>query len=157
MTTNKTTPADKVYDYIKEQIVTRRLYPGNRIIEEDVAQILGVSRTPIRTALSRLAHDGLVQQIPNRGSYVTKPSEEDFRSVFEARKLVETEAFRKALHSHTKGTVELLKENLKRQEALEKRFDLNEYVSLNRTFHLLLTRDAGNPYYGKGDKELHGE
>ncbi|MBR5980898.1 MAG: GntR family transcriptional regulator [Firmicutes bacterium] len=61
MPTAKTTPADKVYDYIKEQIVTRRLYPGNRIIEEDVAQILGVSRTPIRTALSRLAHDGLVQ------------------------------------------------------------------------------------------------
>ena len=155
MTTNKITPADKVYDYIKEQIVTRRLYPGNRIIEEDVAQILGVSRTPIRTALSRLAHDGLVQQIPNRGSYVTKPSEEDFRSVFEARKLVETEAFRKALHSHTKGTVELLKENLKRQEALEKRFDLNEYVSLNRTFHLLLTRDAGNPYYEKYLDELY--
>ena len=155
MPTAKTTPADKVYDYIKEQIVTRRLYPGNRIIEEDVAQILGVSRTPIRTALSRLAHDGLVQQIPNRGSYVTKPSEEDFRSVFEARKLVETEAFRKALHSHTDGTVELLKENLKRQEALEKRFDLNEYVSLNRTFHLLLTRDAGNPYYEKYLDELY--
>ena len=155
MNTEKVTPADKVYEYIKEQIVTRRLYPGNRIIEEDVAQILGVSRTPIRTALSRLAHDGLVEQIPNRGSYVTKPTEEDFRSVFEARKLLETEAFRKALHAHTEGTVELLKENLKRQEALEKRFDLNEYVYLNRTFHLLLTRDAGNPYYEKYLEELY--
>ena len=155
MTTPKTTPADKVYDYIKEQIVTRRLYPGNRIIEEDVARILEVSRTPIRTALSRLANVGLVQQIPNRGSYVTKPTEEDFRSVFEARKLVEIEAFRKALHSHTEGTVELLKENLNRQEELEKHFDLNEYVSLNRTFHLLLTRDAGNPYYEKYLDELY--
>ncbi|MBQ6295640.1 MAG: GntR family transcriptional regulator [Firmicutes bacterium] len=50
---NKITPADKVYNYIKEQIVTRRLYPGNRIIEEDVVEAVGVSRTPIRTALSR--------------------------------------------------------------------------------------------------------
>lgn len=87
---NKVTPADKVYNYIKEQIVTRRLYPGNRIIEEEVAEAVGVSRTPIRAALSRLANVGLVQQIPNRGSYVSKPTEEDFRSVFEARKLLET-------------------------------------------------------------------
>ena len=152
---NKITPADKVYNYIKEQIVTRRLYPGTRIIEEDVVEAVGVSRTPIRTALSRLAHDGLIEQIPNRGSYVTKPTEEDFRSVFEARKLVETVAFRKALRAHTEGTVELLKENLAKQEALEKRFDLNEYVSLNRTFHLLLTRDAGNPYYEKYLDELY--
>ena len=152
---NKITPADKVYNYIKEQIVTRRLYPGTRVIEEDVVEAVGVSRTPIRTALSRLAHDGLIEQIPNRGSYVTKPTEEDFRSVFEARKLVETAAFRKALRAHTEGTVELLKENLAKQEALEKRFDLNEYVSLNRTFHLLLTRDAGNPYYEKYLDELY--
>ena len=152
---NKITPADKVYNYIKEQIVTRRLYPGTRIIEEDVVEAVGVSRTPIRTALSRLAHDGLIEQIPNRGSYVTKPTEEDFRSVFETRKLVETAAFRKALRAHTEGTVELLKENLAKQEALEKRFDLNEYVSLNRTFHLLLTRDAGNPYYEKYLDELY--
>jgi DNA-binding GntR family transcriptional regulator len=155
--TAKITPADKVYNYIKDQIVTRRLYPGNRIIEEDVAEALGVSRTPIRAALSRLANVGLVEQIPNRGSYVSKPSEEDFRSVFEARKLLETEAFRKALHAHTEGTVELLKENLARQEALEARFDLNEYVSLNRTFHLLLTRDAGNPYYEKYLDELYNK
>lgn len=155
--TVKITPADKVYNYIKGQIVTRRLYPGNRIIEEDVAEALGVSRTPIRAALSRLANVGLVEQIPNRGSYVSKPSEEDFRSVFEARKLLETEAFRKALHAHTEGTVELLKENLAKQEALEARFDLNEYVSLNRTFHLLLTRDAGNPYYEKYLDELYNK
>ena len=152
---NKITPADKVYNYIKEQIVTRRLYPGTRIIEEDVVEAVGVSRTPIRTALSRLAHDGLIEQIPNRGSYVTKPTEEDFRSVFEARKLGEPAAFRKALRAPTEGTVELLKENLAKQEALEKRFDLNEYVSLNRTFHLLLTRDAGNPYYEKYLDELY--
>ena len=49
---NKITPADKVYNYIKEQIVTRRLYPGTRIIEEDVVEAVGVSRTPIRTSRS---------------------------------------------------------------------------------------------------------
>ena len=157
MKPTKLTPADRVYDYIKEQIVTRRLYPGNRIIEDDVAEAVGVSRTPIRTALARLAHDGLIEQVPNRGSYVTKPTEEDFRSVFEARKLLETAAFRKSLYAHTEGTVELLEENLKRQETLEKHFDLNEYVSLNRTFHLLLTRDAGNPYYEKYLDELYNK
>ncbi len=155
MANPKTTPTEKVYDYIKEQIITRRLYPGNRIIEEDVAEMLGVSRTPIRMALSQLAHDGLVEQIPNRGSYVSKPSEEDFRSVFEMRKLLEVAAFRKALANHTEGTVELARENLERQAELEKGFDLNEYVSLNWRFHMLLTRDAGNPYYEKYLDELY--
>ena len=60
-------PADIVYDYIKNQIVTKAIYPGTRIMEEDLVRETGVSRTPVRSALMRLAYDGLIQQQPNRG------------------------------------------------------------------------------------------
>ena len=66
-------PADIVYEYVKNQIVTRSLYPGNRIVEEDLARETGVSRTPIRSALVRLAYEGLVVQQPNKGSFVRDP------------------------------------------------------------------------------------
>ena len=59
-------PADIVYDYIKNQIVTKAIYPGTRIVEEDLVRETGVSRTPVRSALMRLAYDGLIQQQPNR-------------------------------------------------------------------------------------------
>ena len=48
-------PADIVYDYIKNQIVTKAIYPGTRIVEEDLVRETGVSRTPVRSALMRLA------------------------------------------------------------------------------------------------------
>ena len=63
-------PADIVYDYIKNQIVTKAIYPGTRIVEEDLVRETGVSRTPVRSALMRLAYDGLIQQQPNRGAVV---------------------------------------------------------------------------------------
>ena len=50
-------PADIVYDYIKNQIVTKAIYPGTRIVEEDLVRETGVSRTPVRSALMRLAYD----------------------------------------------------------------------------------------------------
>ena len=51
-------PADIVYDYIKNQIVTKAIYPGTRIVEEELVRETGVSRTPVRSALMRLAYDG---------------------------------------------------------------------------------------------------
>ena len=72
-------PADIVYDYIKNQIVTKAIYPGTRIVEEDLVRETGVSRTPVRSALMRLAYDGLIQQQPNRGAVVAKPSATDLR------------------------------------------------------------------------------
>ena len=66
-------PADIVCDYIKNQIVTKAIYPGTRIVEEELVRETGVSRTPVRSALMRLAYDGLIQQQPNRGAVVAKP------------------------------------------------------------------------------------
>ena len=91
-------PADIVYDYIKNQIVTKAIYPGTRIVEEDLVRETGVSRTPVRSALMRLAYDGLIQQQPNRGAVVAKPSATDLRQVYEARAVLEVGAFRAAVH-----------------------------------------------------------
>ena len=66
----KTSPVKLVYDDIRNKIIHRQMFPGNRIIEEDLAQELGTSRTSIRSALQQLRQDGFVEIIPNRGSFV---------------------------------------------------------------------------------------
>ena len=70
-------------------ILEHRLRPGTQLVEERLAAVFGVSRTKIRQAIARLAHDGIVTVFPNRGAFVTSPGRDEAREVFEARRLIE--------------------------------------------------------------------
>lgn len=150
-------PADIVYDYIKNQIVTKAIYPGTHIVEEDLVRETGVSRTPVRSALMRLAYDGLIQQQPNRGAVVAKPSATDLRQVYEARAVLEVGAFRAAVHRHSDESVLQMEQNLQKQQDLTNLFNMTEYVRLNREFHWIITMEAQNAYYEKYLNELQNK
>lgn len=150
-------PADIVYDYIKNQIVTKAIYPGTHIVEEDLVRETGVSRTPVRSALMRLAYDGLIQQQPNRGAVVTKPSATDLRQVYEARAVLEVGAFRAAVHRRSDESVLQMEQNLQKQQDLTNLFNMTEYVRLNREFHWIITMEAQNAYYEKYLNELQNK
>ncbi len=150
-------PADIVYEYVKNQIVTKSLYPGNRIIEEDLARETGVSRTPIRSALVRLAYEGLVVQQPNKGSFVAKPSFTDLRQVYEIRAVLEVGAFRAAIQRRSDESVLLMEQNMEKQRHLGSIFNMSDYVRLNREFHWIITMEAQNAYYEKYLNELYNK
>ena len=150
-------PADIVYDYIKNQIVTKAIYTGTRIVEEDLVRETGVSRTPVRSALMRLAYDGLIQQQPNRGAVVAKPSATDLRQVYEARAVLEVGAFRAAVHRRSDESVLQMEQNLQKQQDLTNLFNMTEYVQLNREFHWIITMEAQNAYYEKYLNELQNK
>lgn len=150
-------PADIVYDYIKNQIVTKTIYPGTRIVEEDLVRETGVSRTPVRSALMRLAYDGLIQQQPNRGAVVAKPSATDLRQVYEARAVLEVGAFRAAVHRRSDESVLQMEQSLQKQQDLTNLFNMTEYVRLNREFHWIITMEAQNAYYEKYLNELQNK
>lgn len=150
-------PADIVYDYIKNQIVTKAIYPGTHIVEEDLVRETGVSRTPVRSALMRLAYDGLIQQQPNRGAVVAKPSATDLRQVYEARAVLEVGAFRAAVHRRSDESVLQMEQNLQKQQDLTNLFNMTEYVQLNREFHWIITMEAQNAYYEKYLNELQNK
>lgn len=142
-------PVDQAYSYIKKLIVTKTLYPGNRIVEEDISRETGISRTPIRTALLRLSYEGMVEQQPNRGSFVAKPSMTDLDQVYELRVLLEVGAFRAAIRHRSEESVSWMRNVLDQQADLEKHFNMVEYASLNREFHWIIALEARNPYYEK--------
>lgn len=150
-------PADIVYDYIKNQIATKAIYPGTHIVEEDLVRETGVSRTPVRSALMRLAYDGLIQQQPNRGAVVAKPSATDLRQVYEARAVLEVGAFRAAVHRRSDESVLQMEQNLQKQQDLTNLFNMTEYVRLNREFHWIITMEAQNAYYEKYLNELQNK
>lgn len=94
--TGHRTRADEVYAALRAGIVSLQFKPGSMIQEESLARQLGVSRTPIREALRRLAQEGLVQTVPKKGTIVAGISLNDIREVFQIRLALEPLATRLA-------------------------------------------------------------
>lgn len=89
---------DKVYQAVKELAVEYRFKPGERVNEVELANRLGVSRTPVREALNRLARDGFMSFVPNRGFYARDITPEGVQELYELRAAIERAAFRLACH-----------------------------------------------------------
>ena len=83
--------AQQVYDYVKNQIIKKQLFPGTQIIEEDLAFAMQTSRATVRKALTRLHYEGLADMIPNRGAFVAKPTPADMENVYTLRRILEVE------------------------------------------------------------------
>lgn len=83
------TITDSITDYLRAQIITGGLTPGERLNEVDLASRLNVSRSPLREALRNLAREHLVVNNPRKGTYVTRISLEDLAKTFEAREIYE--------------------------------------------------------------------
>jgi DNA-binding GntR family transcriptional regulator len=79
-----------IYDRIKQDIVSGQLQPGEPLSEEDLAQRLQASRTPVREALRRLNHEGLVRIVPNKGAFVRVLTVRDIREIYEVREALES-------------------------------------------------------------------
>ena len=102
----KAKPQDIVYQYVKNQIIGKSMFPGNRIIEDDIIRETGTSRTSIRPALLRLKYEGLVEMIPNRGAFVTGFGDQDVADMYEMRKVYEVLAFEWAVERITPEELE---------------------------------------------------
>lgn len=93
--------SDRAYQALRDDIVEWRLAPGTILGEVEQAARLGVSRTPLREALSRLMTDGLVASQSGRGLVVTDVSVDNIRELFDVRKALEVKAMRLAAIHHT--------------------------------------------------------
>ena len=83
------TPQNEITQRVVESILAQKLAPGERLGEQELADVFGVSRTLVREALMQLQARGFVEVRPRRGWYVVEPSPEDARDAFAARKVIE--------------------------------------------------------------------
>lgn len=147
MTTAVTT-TDRVVDTLRELILRGDLAPGARLGEVELAERLGVSRTPVREALSRLAAHGLVDMAPNRGARVATWSLTELEGVFDLRSSLEPRLTALAVPRAGAADLDLLDDLAQRMLEVGlpgPRQDLEALVPLNRAFHDRIVAVADHP------------
>ncbi len=145
---------EAAYLYIKNKIINKELRPAEQIVEMDVADASGISRTSIRSAIRRLGYEGLLVVRPNRGAYVANPSLEELRDIFACKRLLETEAIRLASHQITQIQLQQMEQlvNKSPQSFYEKNF--SAFLALNKEFHMIIAQASQNLCYIKYIDEL---
>lgn len=135
--------APQVYDYVRARIVDNRLPPGSKISETVLAQILGISRTPLRAALQKLASEGLVLTRPQVGSIVAKLDNAQLNEAIWIRAALETAVVSKLAES--KADLATLDPILIIQKSAAERDDYATFFRQDEAFHAELARIAGMP------------
>lgn len=141
------TATERVYEGLYTDILERRLAPGTRLREEELAARFEVSRTVVRQALQRLAQEQVIALHHNRGAQVPAPTRDDARHVFDARRVVECEIARRLagrLHAEQVAELETLVEAEARAQA---QGDRAAAIRLSGEFHRRLALMGGNPVF----------
>lgn len=141
------TATQRVVDAIQADIVERRLAPGERLREEELAARFAVSRTVIRQALNRLGQDGIVELQHNRGARVPQPGRDEAGHVFEARRLVEGEVARRLAGQLQDEQLAVLRALMQEEADADARGDRGAAIRLSGEFHRALAQLAGNPVF----------
>jgi DNA-binding GntR family transcriptional regulator len=128
---------------IVEAVMARKLAPGSRLGEQQLAMLFDCSRTIVREALTRLAARGIVTVTPRRGWFVIEPTEEESREAFEARRVIEVGLIRSAGRIG-KPALRRLKTHLQREKAAIKDTDVGARSFLLGDFHVCLAECLGN-------------
>lgn len=143
MTTKQPPAADRVYQHVKEGVLARDYEGGTLLTEGELAEAVGVSRTPVREALLRLEVEGLIKLYPKKGALVLPVSAQEIADVVETRLLVEEHAARKAVPA-APHLIERLTELLERQKAQAAAGDFAGAAVTDRCFHAEIVRSGGN-------------
>ncbi|MFX1677685.1 GntR family transcriptional regulator, partial [Mitsuaria sp. CC2] len=129
---------------ITQAIVERRLMPGTKLVEQQLADIFDCSRTLVRQALNQLSRDRLVRLEPARGAFVAQPSVEEARQVFEVRKMLEAAMLADLCQRITPAQIRQLRAHLKQEREAVARTDVPGRTRLLADFHVVLARMQGN-------------
>ena len=139
------TVVDNVYYKLKEDIINFKIKLGTRINIQKISEDFGISQTPTREALARLAKDGLIAYKPRKGYYVIQITYKDLGEIYDLRKMVECYALEKGIKNIDKSKLkEILKEGIKIQKKpLEPEKPL-EFCKADRELHMAIVNSCKN-------------
>jgi len=131
-----------VYENLKKRIITQTLKPGDPLNEGVLSKELKTSKTPIREALQHLEKDRFVENIPGKGSFVSRISVQDIREIFEIREILECEAVKRAAMKNDPDKVEGIKKKFE-TESNEDKNSRNQLKAGDR-IHTFIFESLGN-------------
>lgn len=153
--TNSISLEERVYLQLEEEILTGKLCDGEQLREIALSERLGVSRTPIRGALHRLAEEGLVELSANKGATVVGISESDIKDIYAVRMRLEGLAARLAAERMNGSDKARLTEIVELSEFYVKRGDEKRRSELDSEFHNLIFSASGSRHLNKILSDLH--
>ena len=135
---------ERVYEYIRNRILSGKITPSTRMVETQLAKEIGTSRTPVREALHVLEMEGLLEAIPRVGYRVKELKWEDVEEICEIRAVNEVLACRWAMMRITPDDLKSIEDNLAAAEAEIKAGHPESFVERDAEFHELLVKASGS-------------
>lgn len=145
---------DYVYKTLKDAILQRRLAPGTQLVELTISENLHTSRTPVRNAIKKLASDGIINIIPNKGAFVISPSLDDILQAYEIRAELECMAMRLCINDIDEDDIAHLKEIINEEYEAIRKVDISKHLSCNKQFHMFFSRKYNNKFLVKYTEEI---
>jgi DNA-binding GntR family transcriptional regulator len=152
--------AEEAYRVLRDRIFSRQFACGERLDLPSIEHQLGISRTPLKAALDRLATEGLVEIVPRRGTYVTTPTPQAIEDAFSVREVLEAYAVTRSVDSMTDAQLEqlagLVSAMLRITTVEDQASIYHTYAELDHSFHSLVVEAAGNKELTKLWNQVHG-
>lgn len=145
----------QVVERIREAIETGQFPPGARLIERDLCERMGVSRTSIREALRDLEAAGLIVTQPNKGPIVPIVTPEMAKAIYQVRTVLEGLAARLFARHATAGQIAALKDSVDRLAAVYENYTASGFLSVKAEFYRILLEGAGNPVAAEMLQAIH--
>ncbi|SHO50182.1 GntR family transcriptional regulator [Desulfopila aestuarii] len=145
---------EEVYIKLKNAIRKRYIKQGSQLVEVSLAQQLGVSRTPVRSAIKRLEAEGMVNSIPNRGAFVVTPTSREIEETYQVRMEMECMAARLTAAIITDSQIKELNQLVIDEGQVFDRTNLEGYDVTNACLHLKIAEFSGNSILYHYVKEL---
>jgi GntR family transcriptional regulator, rspAB operon transcriptional repressor len=134
----------KIYDHLREQLLSGEIPPHQHLIETKIAKEIGTSRTPVREALHNLELEGLIESIPRVGYVVKSIKEAEVEEICEIRKAVEEVATRWAIEKAPQRLIEELRKNISISEEKAVHGDPRNFIDLDAQYHEIITKLGGS-------------
>lgn len=148
------TSAEDIARDLMNSIITHRLPPGTRLREEALARVYHVSRTKIRAALLMLTKDKLVRTIPDKGAFVSKPSAEEAKEIYNVRRILEAALAKEFVAKATPEDFKRLHAHIDAEHAALEKDSVQQRNVLLSDFHILLAEVVGNTVLTEMLREL---
>jgi DNA-binding GntR family transcriptional regulator len=146
-----------VFEYLKKAIIDQTIEPGSRLVESKIADMLGISRTPLREALHKLEREDWIEKNPSGGFQVVTLTKDDIEQTFGIRSVLEAYAARLATENHTAKDLIPLEKKMKEFKTCLEKNDNDKLQKINTQFHDLLYSLSKSPKLIKMINQLRAQ
>jgi DNA-binding GntR family transcriptional regulator len=146
--------AEAAAQMVRDAIISGKLKPGERLVEQKLAAQLAIGQPTLREALKELEHQGFVRKVTNRGSYITDLTKEDFEKIHHVRMILEAVAVEQAAAKVTPSTLSELEATVEKMDRAARKDDRTAFHKADLEFHRAVWAMSGNEYLASALERL---